>query len=212
MSEPKALLMVMMEPSPGDEQEFHDFYDTELVPARAALPGFLSAQRFVCIDGWPRYFAIYDLAYINVLSEPAYLAASGIHFSPWAKRILARVHGLYRAEGIQVYPGDAVTGAKGKAARLVVWRFRGVEDTNESEIVRGLHQVYDSQPELLQFRLFRSTYEDVVDHLALVELQAPVIAGSIDPKAFGSLARHIDILNIYTPYWRRGYLRGIFSK
>src|ERR1019366_6113184 len=127
MAKPKALLLVTMEPSAADEQEFQDWYDTEHVPERAAIPGFLTAQRFVCVQGWPRYVAFYDLAYHEVLNEPGYLAVSGDRFSPWTKRILGRVTGLYRAEGIQVFPGDAVTGASGNAPWLILWRFRGTE-------------------------------------------------------------------------------------
>jgi hypothetical protein len=211
MAKPKALLLVTMEPSAADEQEFQDWYDTEHVPERAAIPGFLSAQRYVCVQGWPRYVAFYDLAYHEVLNEPGYLAVSGDRFSPWSKRILARVTGLYRAEGIQVFPGDAVTGANGNAAWLVFWRFRGTEQAQYGEIVAGLRQIYQGCPELLQFRLFRSSYDNATDHVALVEMHAPPQPGALDLKAFGAAARRIDMINTYTRYWRHGRLHGVLS-
>ena len=209
MAKPKALLLVTMEPSAADEQEFQDWYDTEHVPERAAIPGFLTAQRYVCVQGWPRYVAFYDLAYHEVLNEPGYLAVSGDRFSPWSKRILARVTGLYRAEGIQIFPGDTITGAKGNASWLTLWRFRGTEPAQDDEIVAGLRQIYQGRQELLQFRLFRSSYDNAIDRVALVELRTPPQPRALDLNAFGTAARRIDIINSYTRYWRHGRLHGV---
>ena len=83
MPDPKALLVAMMQPSPNEEEEFNDWYDTEHMRDRAANPGFLTAMRFVCLEGWPRYLALYDLASIRALSEPEYIASSGANHSPW---------------------------------------------------------------------------------------------------------------------------------
>src|SRR3546814_3022829 len=51
----KGFLMVTMEPPAAIEEEFNDWYDTEHVPERAAVDGFETAQRYVCVDGFPRY-------------------------------------------------------------------------------------------------------------------------------------------------------------
>ena len=212
MPDPKALLIVMMQPSPNGEEEFNDWYDTEHMRDRSANPRFLTALRFVCIEGWPRYLALYDLDSIKALSTPEYVASSGANHSPWSKRVLSRVHGLYRAEGVQIQPGDAVTGTKGTGSRLVLFRFRGLQPEHESHIARGLLETYGSRPELLQCRFFRSSYEEVTHHLALVELKAPVAADSIDVKAFGPAADYLDLINCYTPYWRHGRFHGMFTK
>ena len=63
----RGLLLAMMEPPPAMEEEFQDWYDTEHFPERATCEGFLTAHRFICIDGWPRYLALYDVADTDVL-------------------------------------------------------------------------------------------------------------------------------------------------
>ena len=73
----KGLLLVTMEPPASLEDEFNDWYDTEHFPQRRGLPGFESASRWVCIEGWPRWAALYDLESVGVLDSPAYHAVSG---------------------------------------------------------------------------------------------------------------------------------------
>lgn len=141
MPKPMGFLMVMMEPPPTLEEEFNDWYDTEHVPERKAVAGFETATRFVCVAGWPRYVAFYDLRDVAVIDEPGYQAISGTRFSPWSKRILARVRGLYRAYGEQVYPGHALTGPM---TQLLLIRFRNIVTTDagtRSGAVRGRRAV-----------------------------------------------------------------------
>lgn len=206
----QGFLMVTMEPAAGDEHEFHDWYDTEHVPERAAIKGFLNAQRFVCTQGWPRYVATYDLTSLSVLAEPGYVAVSGDRFSPWSKRILSRVHGLYRVEGLQVSPGKATMGDKGKPTGLVILRFRNARDDMAPAILAGLKATYGI-PAHLQTRLFKSSY-DQNDFVALVELRTPPPSTDIDPSVFGPAAECLDMVNAYTPYWRHGRLHGVLSK
>jgi hypothetical protein len=213
VSEPKGLLLVTMEPSPADEQEFHDWYDSEHVPERAGVPGFLTAARYVCLDGWPRFVGIYDLEHVGVLHEDGYKAISGERFSPWSKRILNRVRGVYRVEGTQVYPGHAVTGERGTPARLILLRFRDRSDSDVPVIIRGLEATYGGRQSLLQFRLFSSAYDDGhVDFIALIELRATTMMPELDLAAFGMNADYIDIINTYTRYWSRGRLHGVFGR
>ena len=75
----RGLLLATMEPPPTMEEEFQDWYDTEHFPERR--PARVShGRRFVCVDGWPRYLAMYDLADIDVLRGEGYdrIAASAI--------------------------------------------------------------------------------------------------------------------------------------
>ncbi len=58
----KGFLLVLMQPPPAFEDEFNAWYDTEHIPERVAVPGFETGIRFVCIDGAPKYLAVYDLA------------------------------------------------------------------------------------------------------------------------------------------------------
>ena len=87
----------MMEPPPAMEEEFQDWYDTEHFPERATCEGFLTVHRFICIDGWPRYLALYDLADTDVLRGPAYARIAG-------ERARRGHIGSYRASGVSIAP------------------------------------------------------------------------------------------------------------
>ena len=90
------ILMALMDPPHADEQEFHDWYDQEHIPERVAIPGFQVVQRYVCLEGWPRYMALYDLDHLGLLNEAEYSAIAGPNFSPWLKRIIGNVQGWTR--------------------------------------------------------------------------------------------------------------------
>ena len=204
----RGLLLAMMEPPPAMEEEFQDWYDTEHFPERATCEGFLTAHRFICIDGWPRYLALYDLADTDVLRGPAYARIAGERYSPWTHRIVSRVWGQYRADAVQVHPGSALFGDAGAAGRIAVWRFRHAPATVEPLILAGLRSLYAERPGTAQARLFRANQPDGTDYIAIAELRAPQSAGGVE--AFGEAARHVDLLNVYVPYTRR--LAGAFPK
>ncbi len=87
------LLVTMTEPPPEMEEEFNAWYDTEHLPERLAIPGFISARRWVAEDlepGEGKYLATYELESLAVLSTAEYLAHIGDHFSPWSKRCLGK--------------------------------------------------------------------------------------------------------------------------
>jgi hypothetical protein len=108
------VLIVQMEPPSAMEEEFHAWYDTEHIPERKAVPGFLSAERFVCTDGWPRYVGFYDLASLDVLDSDAYRAIGGENLSVWSKRVLSRVVGRRRFELSRIDGGGGVEPQNGK--------------------------------------------------------------------------------------------------
>ncbi len=97
MAQAKGILIVMMEPPTAGEDEFNDWYDFEHILERAAVPGFESALRYICLSGWPRYMALYDLASIEVMDgpgipgdrrqEPVGLVETG---DPYGPRLLPR--------------------------------------------------------------------------------------------------------------------------
>lgn len=208
MSRPKAigLLLATMEPPADIEEEFQDWYDSEHFPERQNCPGFLTANRFVCIDGWPRYLAMYDLEDVEVLRGEGYRRIAHAKYSAWTHRIMSKVWGQYRAEGVQVYPGTALHGKAGAAARLVLWRFRGVRA--EGELIEGLRKLYEDRVETVQLRVFRVAPVESGDYLAMAELGVPAPVG--DLAALGTAAKHVDLVNTYTPYTRQA--PGAFPK
>src|SRR5438105_3967334 len=88
------------------EDEFHDWYDTEHLPERQRVPGFLVCQRWIGAQDRKVSVATYDLAGVSVLKSPNYLAIGGDNLSPWSKRVTSRVERLMRFEGDQILPGD----------------------------------------------------------------------------------------------------------
>src|SRR5437868_1913476 len=91
-----ATLAVLMEAPASLEEEFNDWYDTEHFPQRTALPGFLQGRRWVCLQGWPRYLAVYELIDSGALRTREYAEVCGEHSTPWSRRILPRTVGRQR--------------------------------------------------------------------------------------------------------------------
>jgi hypothetical protein len=89
------LLFSQMEPPAGWEADFHDWYDTEHVPARLRIPGFAEATRYEAIEGEPRYLACYFIDDLSALETPAYAALKS-NPGERSERMLANVLGFTR--------------------------------------------------------------------------------------------------------------------
>src|SRR6266478_3578804 len=79
------LLMVWADIDPEFEAEYHRWYDEEHIAHLLAVPGFLSAGRYVALKGGPKYLALYELESPDVLKSPAFL--DGVRFRPSARRV-----------------------------------------------------------------------------------------------------------------------------
>jgi hypothetical protein len=115
----KGILIAAMNFSDVAEDEFHDWYDTEHIAERLAVPGFLNAERWIGINNPKDSVALYDLDNVGVLHSPPYLAVGGANGSPWTKRVTARTNSIMRLEGEQILPGDALA-PPGAAALLLI--------------------------------------------------------------------------------------------
>ena len=189
-------LLVTMQPPPAFEEEFNAWYDSEHLPERLAVPGFLTALRYVATDGHPKYLAMYDLERFEVLTTPAYLKVAYDKASPWTKRVTGRVK-AWRSAGHQVYPGDAITKP---AARVLLARLRGLAASAEREVVAGLRAAFEARPEVRQTRVLAfDTAGAGIDYLAFVELRAPASA-AFDLKALGPHAKALDLVTTFAPY------------
>ena len=184
----RGLLLVIMEPPAALQDEFNDWYDTEHFPQRRSLPGFESGSRWVCLEGFPRWLALYDLRSTAALQTPEYLAVSGANSTPWSKRILPRTVGRERIVAEQIAPGDAVLAGDSVIARLLVVRYPRGEAAALERHWAGRAGV----------RLFRDTagalwlIAGFAQAVTLAELAPAVHAGG--PS---------DLANLYAPY-RRG--------
>ena len=118
-----AVLLVMMEPPATLEDEFNDWYDTEHMPQRLSLPGFRSASRWVCVDGWPRWMALYDMASPQALETPEYLAVSGPRSTPWSRRVLPRTIGRSRVVMVALPSNHSRQAEPTAVSRLLLARY-----------------------------------------------------------------------------------------
>lgn len=198
MSTPKGLLLVLMEPPVAMTEEFNEWYDTEHIPERAGIPGFETALRYICVTGWPRYMALYDLDSVAVLRSDAYKAIAGDNLTVWSKRTTRNVIGYYRLEGTQVFPGDATTFRNTGRAHITVLRFR---DAAENALVDALGAC-GANPSIAQLRLYRNEFA-AGEHVALVEHRNPVMDYTVPDILAGGKTGTIDLANTYAPYWRR---------
>ena len=66
----KTVLFSEMSPPIELEGEFNDWYDTEHIPLRMAVPGFVSAQRYKTEDDLRNYLAVYEMSSAENLKSP----------------------------------------------------------------------------------------------------------------------------------------------
>jgi hypothetical protein len=114
----KGILVAAMNFSDVAEDEFHDWYDTEHIPERLRVPGFLNAERWIGAADPKASLALYDLDNVGVLHSPGYQAVGGANGTPWTKRVTGRTKMIIRLEGEQILPGDKLAPV-GEAAALL---------------------------------------------------------------------------------------------
>lgn len=68
----------------GGATELEQWYDVEHMPSLAAVPGTVLAQRMLCLDTEPRYFACYDLTAPEVLRSGPWL---DVRATDWSARV-----------------------------------------------------------------------------------------------------------------------------
>ena len=71
------LLMVWCDVPEDQEDEFNRWYNEVHLPEILACPGFISATRYECTEGQPRYIAMYALEDESALSTPEMKAVRG---------------------------------------------------------------------------------------------------------------------------------------
>jgi len=207
----KGILIAAMNIGGAAEDEFHDWYDTEHLPERERVPGFLLCQRWIGVGDPKVSVATYDLEAIGVLLSPGYQAIGGANLSPWSKRVTSRVERLMRFEGEQVLPGDQLppAGAQGfllNAMNVAPEHEAEFNDWYDTEHVPALAAV----PGVLCARRFRATSANrryvALYHLASPEVQAtPAWKSAADTEWTRKLRPHFrDHLRLVC----KKYLRG----
>ena len=207
----KGTLIAAMKIGRAAEDEFHDWYDSEHLPERERVSGFLLCRRWIGADDREVSVATYDLESVDVLKKPGYLAIGGENLSPWSKRITARVERLMRFEGDQILPGDQLP--PGDAGGLLL-NAMNIAPEREAEF----NEWYDKEhipalsavPGVLCARRFRAT-DGNRKYVALYHLTGPEVVESAEWK----VARTSDWTSRLQPQFRdhlrlvlRRYVRG----
>lgn len=191
----KGFLLVLMDCPPTLEDEFNAWYDTEHLPERLAVPGFETAIRFVCLDGHPKYLAMYDLERPEVLDSAAYMKVAHDKSSPWTKRVTSRVR-VYRSAGLQILGGSRPTR---RAPRVTLLRFRALGKDAGPGVVAAVGAAFEGRPETEQVRVMAYDTGKGVDYLGFIEASAP-FERPFAPKETGALAQSLDLVNTYAAY------------
>ena len=207
----KGTLIAAMSMAQAAEDEFHDWYDTEHLPERQRVPGFLVCQRWIGAQDRKVSVATYDLDTVAVLKSPAYLAVGGENLSPWSKRVTGRVERLMRFEGDQILPGDQLppdhAGGLLLNAMNVVPEFEAeFNEWYDKEHIPALRAV----PGVLCARRFRGI-DGNRKYVALYHLATPSVQDSAEWKQ----ARQSEWTSRLQPHFRdhlrlvcRRYVRG----
>ena len=207
----KGTLIAAMRIAQVAEDEFHDWYDTEHLPERQRVPGFLLCERWLGADDPRVSVAIYDLEGVAVLQGAAYRAIGGENLSPWSKRVTARVDRLMRFEGDQILPGDQLPSPQAGGLLLNAMNIA-------PELEAEFNEWYDKEhipalaavPGVLCARRFRGTSGNR-KYVALYHLAEPGVVESAEWKT----ARQSDWTSRLQPHFRdhlrlvlRRYRRG----
>jgi len=178
----KGVLIAAMDSSNVDAGEFNDWYDTEHVPERQRVAGFLTLQRWIGAENPRQSVATYDLESLAVLQSPGYRAIGGENLSPWSKRVTARVERLLRYEGEQILPGNTV--APPDAGGLLL-----VGMTPGHDVESAFNAWYDDEhvpalarvPGVLCARRFRTSASGT-KYIALYHLSSPGVVDTPEWK------------------------------
>jgi hypothetical protein len=207
---PKGTLIAAMNIGRAAEDEFQDWYDTEHLPERQRVPGFLACERWIGVDDRRISLATYDLESVTVLQSPGYLAIGGENLSPWSKRVTSQVNRLMRFEGDQILPGEQLPPAKAGGLLLNAMNIA-------PELEAEFNEWYDKEhipalaavPGVLAARRFRGTGNR--KYVALYHLATPAVQESAEWKQ----ARQSEWTSRLQPHFRdhlrlvtRRYVRG----
>jgi hypothetical protein len=174
----KGLLIASFNFSNVAEDEFHEWYDTEHIPERQRVPGFLNWQRWIGAKDPKLSVATYDLENIGVLRSAPYLAIGYENLSPWSKRVIRLAQRILRFEGEQIIPGDRV--APEGAGGLLVYALN-VEPAFEAECNEWYAKEHivniAAVPGVLCARRFRAT-DSTHKYVAVYHLTSPDVVSS----------------------------------
>jgi hypothetical protein len=92
----RAAMLLFFDVVDGAIAEHDDWHTHEHLPERLSIPGFLRGTRWVALrSGQPRYFVIYEVAEVGVLTSEAYLERLN-NPTPWTQKVMPHYRGMTR--------------------------------------------------------------------------------------------------------------------
>jgi hypothetical protein len=114
----RGLLAIWNDVVPGKESDFEQWYQTEHLPERLAVPGFRLGRRWEAVAGQPRHFCCYLVDGPDVLSSAAYMDRLN-NPTPWTRRVMSGVfRNMTRSACSLVASGGLARGAVCVVARF----------------------------------------------------------------------------------------------
>ena len=194
-----ALLLTMMNPPAGGDEEFNDWVNTEHLPERKIIPGIRLAQRFRNRQQSPRYMAFYDLESLDVLKSAPYRAIAGENLSPWSKRILASATARWRFEGDLIYSdGDEAWGTR-EVADVLLIAWREVRERRNQEICEALKTASATIHAALWRRVYANRSEAAIDYVAIVGAGLPIDLTYTQENNYSASGAACDFAQIFHP-------------
>jgi len=165
-----------------NEEEFNAWYDTEHVPERRAVPGFVNCERWIGADNPKISIATYDLESLDVLRSEAYRRIAGDNLSPWSKRMTGKCKRICRFEAEQMPPGDRRAPASAPALLIVAMNVSPAAETDfnawyDEEHIPALSNV-EGCLAARRFRIVTSASDGNQRYLAVYHLAAPGVCSS----------------------------------
>jgi hypothetical protein len=172
------MLIAAMDFSDCAEDEFNDWYDTEHVPDREQVPGFLTLARWLGVENPKISLALYDLQSREVLQHPQYLAIGYANPTPWTRRLMPKCPRVLRFVGDQIEPGNVL--APRNAGGLLYMGFN-LEPGAEDDYARWMDEEHlpnlSKVPGVLAARRFVGA-EATHKYVAVYHLTSPEVCDS----------------------------------
>lgn len=144
-----AAMLLWFDVIPEHIAEHDDWHTREHFPERVGIPGFIRAQRWISSASGARYFVVYEVKDIDVLSSAPYLARLN-NPTPWTRRMMPSYRGMVRGFCKLESSHGSVLGTTG-----VTLRYRAAPG-NEDRLSRWLRD--DLIPDLMLRKGFASAF------------------------------------------------------
>jgi len=171
------LLAVWTDIPAAMEEEFNAWYDTEHVPERLSVPGILSAERYVAVEGQPKYLALYECTDERVLQSEAYLKILKPG-TPWTRRVTPHFINSSRCVYRQLLSLGNPPAQPAKAVLTVRMNVAAEDDREINEWYNTDHlPALAKVPGVVRARRYVAVEGDS-KYLALYELENPQVVSS----------------------------------